>query len=162
MLCLPDSVDLAMTKIKDAIANHSDFRHQAFNRTAFFVDTFGPRLWGSENLELSINWVKEELEKARRRREERMLEQQMWEEEKVRMARDADPQYFEDMIFLDGKIAPVQMVITLDTEYGKVKVRLITSYWASRLKVAVRIGQRVRMTPKKSAGGIAVPMFTPA
>jgi phosphatidylserine decarboxylase len=34
-------------------------------------------------------------------------------------------------------------VLTLDTDYGEVKVRLITSYWASRLKVWVHEGDHL-------------------
>lgn len=45
--------------------------------------------------------------------------------------------------FLRGKAAPVQQIVTLATSFGTVRVRLITSYWASRLKVWVHEGQRV-------------------
>ena len=37
--------------------------------------------------------------------------------------------------FLRGKPAPVQAVITLATDRGDVEIRMITSYWASRLKI---------------------------
>jgi phosphatidylserine decarboxylase len=40
----------------------------------------------------------------------------------------------KDNVFLLGKDAPVQKIVTLDTKYGEVKVRLITSYAASRLR----------------------------
>src|SRR5262249_43156351 len=50
----------------------------------------------------------------------------------------------DDMIFLKDKAAPVQQIVTLDTEYGEVKVRLITSYWASRLKIWVTPGQKLQ------------------
>ncbi|MFQ6613292.1 MAG: M28 family metallopeptidase [Fidelibacterota bacterium] len=36
----------------------------AFDRLAYLVDTFGPRLSGSDNLELAIDWALEELEKT--------------------------------------------------------------------------------------------------
>jgi phosphatidylserine decarboxylase len=49
----------------------------------------------------------------------------------------------EDQIYLKGKDGPVQQIVTLDTEYGEVKVRLITSYWASRIKVRVYQGERL-------------------
>lgn len=32
----------------------SIFHHSAFDRLAYIVDTYGPRLWGSETLELVI------------------------------------------------------------------------------------------------------------
>jgi phosphatidylserine decarboxylase len=43
--------------------------------------------------------------------------------------------------FLRGKVAPVQQVVTLRTDRGEVKVRLVTSYWASRIKVWAHPGQ---------------------
>ena len=48
-----------------------------------------------------------------------------------------------DSFFLQGKAAPVQQIVTLATNDGEAKVRLITSYWASRLKVWVHAGQRL-------------------
>ena len=45
--------------------------------------------------------------------------------------------------YLRGKPYPVQQIVTLETELGEVKVRLITSYWASRIKVWARIGEKV-------------------
>jgi phosphatidylserine decarboxylase len=45
--------------------------------------------------------------------------------------------------YLKGKDGPVQQIVTLNTDYGEIKVRLITSYWASRLKVRVHEGQRL-------------------
>lgn len=54
----------------------------------------------------------------------------------TRAQRDAD-------FFLRGKAAPVQQIVTLATTMGDVKVRLITSYWASRLKIWVRPGQHL-------------------
>lgn len=47
------------------------------------------------------------------------------------------------MIGTEGKTVPVQAVITIDTERGPIDVRMITSWWASRLKVAVGAGQRI-------------------
>jgi phosphatidylserine decarboxylase len=44
----------------------------------------------------------------------------------------------------EAKTAPVQAVITIDTEHGPVAVRMITSWWASRLKVAVGPGMEVK------------------
>jgi len=49
---------------------------------------------------------------------------------------------------LRGKPFPVQKIVTLDTEYGEAKVRLITSYWASRLKVWAQIGERIEKGDK--------------
>lgn len=42
--------------------NSKDFKHMAYQRTAYLVDTYGPRLWGSESLELAIDNVKNILE----------------------------------------------------------------------------------------------------
>ena len=41
----------------------------------------------------------------------------------------------KEIAFLRGKPAPVQAVITLETSRGEVRIRMITSYWASRLKI---------------------------
>jgi phosphatidylserine decarboxylase len=49
----------------------------------------------------------------------------------------------KEMAFLKGKAGPVQQIVTLDTDYGEIKVRLITSYWASRLKLWVHEGQQL-------------------
>jgi phosphatidylserine decarboxylase len=49
----------------------------------------------------------------------------------------------DDQIYLKGKDGPVQQIVTLDTEYGEIKVRLITSYWASRIKVRVYQGEHL-------------------
>jgi phosphatidylserine decarboxylase len=49
-----------------------------------------------------------------------------------------------NMAFLKGKAGPVQAIVTIAGDDGTtLKVRLITSYWASRLKVFVREGQRL-------------------
>jgi len=45
--------------------------------------------------------------------------------------------------FLRGKAAPVQQIVTLQTAMGEVRVRLITSYWASRIKVWAHPGQHL-------------------
>lgn len=50
-----------------------------------------------------------------------------------------------EQLFLQGKDAPVQAIITVATDFGDVKVRMITSYWASRLKVWIYPGQKVNM-----------------
>ena len=55
----------------------------------------------------------------------------------------------EKEVYLQGKTGPVQQIVTLATDYGEVKVRLITSYWASRLKVWI---SRRRPAAKGSAG----------
>jgi len=47
------------------------------------------------------------------------------------------------IFFLRGKVAPVQEVVTLRTDNGEVKVRLFTSYWASRIKVWTHPGQHL-------------------
>ena len=45
------------------------------------------------------------------------------------------PDRARELMFLRGKAGPVQVVITLATAQGEVRIRMITSYWASRLKV---------------------------
>jgi phosphatidylserine decarboxylase len=50
---------------------------------------------------------------------------------------------FREMLFLRGKAAPVQAIVTLATARGEVRVRMITSYWASRLKIWVWPGQKL-------------------
>jgi phosphatidylserine decarboxylase len=45
-----------------------------------------------------------------------------------------------NQVFLKGKDSPVQEVVTIDSDYGEIKVRLITSYFARRLKVFVHPG----------------------
>lgn len=53
------------------------------------------------------------------------------------------PAESEKVIYLQGKAAPVQQVVTIGTKLGDIRVRLITSYWASRLRVWVRPGQHI-------------------
>jgi phosphatidylserine decarboxylase len=67
------------------------------------------------------------------------------EEEGVRLVRavKSKQQKIED-IYERGKDAPVQKIISFKTSYGDLKVRMITSYWASRLKVWVARGQDVK------------------
>lgn len=45
--------------------------------------------------------------------------------------------------FVRGKVAPVQQIVTLRTTMGDAKVRLITSYWASRIKVWAHPGEHL-------------------
>ncbi len=48
-----------------------------------------------------------------------------------------------NLAFLTEKVAPVQAIVTLATAHGDIKVRLITSWWASRLKLRVHLGEHV-------------------
>jgi len=50
----------------------------------------------------------------------------------------------KDVMFRRGKVAPVQKVVTLATNIGDVRVRLIANYWASRLKVWVGCGEKLK------------------
>lgn len=61
------------------------------------------------------------------------------EEEGITLFRE-DP---EDVMFLRGKVAPVQKIVTLETDIGEVAVRLISNYWASRIKIWVAHGQHL-------------------
>ena len=47
--------------------------------------------------------------------------------------------------FLRGKEAPVEVVLTLGTDRGDVRIRMITSYWSSRLKVWVHPGEKLNI-----------------
>jgi phosphatidylserine decarboxylase len=48
------------------------------------------------------------------------------------------------LVFLKEKASPVQKTVTIVTDAGQeYKVRLITSWWASRLKVSARVGQKI-------------------
>jgi phosphatidylserine decarboxylase len=48
-----------------------------------------------------------------------------------------------DMAYLRGKAGPVQQVILIENEHGLFKLRLVTSYWASRIKVWAVEGQEI-------------------
>jgi phosphatidylserine decarboxylase len=63
------------------------------------------------------------------------------EQEGLHFTRNLTSENQREMVFLRGKDAPVQQIVTLDTTYGEIKIRLITSYWASRIKVWVTPGQ---------------------
>jgi phosphatidylserine decarboxylase len=57
--------------------------------------------------------------------------------------RESSDERRKELVFLRGKEAPVQQIVTLATSYGDIRVRLITSYWASRIKIWVHPGQQV-------------------
>jgi phosphatidylserine decarboxylase len=63
--------------------------------------------------------------------------------EKVGLILDRDTSETDNQIFLKGKDGPVQEIVTIDSDYGEIKVRLITSYFARRLIVSVHEGDRV-------------------
>lgn len=65
------------------------------------------------------------------------------EQEGVYFGRSGTRDEFRQSFFLRGKAAPVQQIVTLQTQHGEMKVRLITSYWASRIKVWVHDGERL-------------------
>lgn len=46
-------------------------------------------------------------------------------------------------IYEKGKDAPVQKIVSFSTPLGEIKVHMITSYWASRIKVWVYKGQKI-------------------
>lgn len=48
-----------LLKLNQTLAEDSDFKDQAWNKTALIVDSFGPRMWGSNQLELAINKIKQ-------------------------------------------------------------------------------------------------------
>lgn len=53
-----DKYTWTLNFLNSTINNHVDFKHNAYNATAYLVDTFGPRLLGSPNLELSLEYLK--------------------------------------------------------------------------------------------------------
>lgn len=57
---------------------------------------------------------------------------------------EKDPSAKTDDIALRGKDAPVQAIITVATDHGDAKIRMITSYWASRLRVWVHQGEHLQ------------------
>ena len=65
------------------------------------------------------------------------------ESEGVYLAKNPSQADRDVSFFVRGKAAPVQQIVTLQTAIGVVKVRLITSYWASRIKVWVHPGEHV-------------------
>ena len=67
------------------------------------------------------------------------------EEEGVRLVRNRQTEEEKAAdIYERGKDAPVQKVISFKTANRELKVRMITSYWASRLKVWVAPGHEVK------------------
>ena len=51
---------------------------------------------------------------------------------------------FKNRVYLKDKMAPVQKVVTLDTEVGEVIIRLVTSVMAQRIRVWVHNGQTLK------------------
>jgi len=49
--------------IKSVVLNCPEFKSSAYNRVAYLVDTFGPRLWGSEQLKDATIFIRDELTK---------------------------------------------------------------------------------------------------
>jgi carboxypeptidase Q len=54
-----DKYTKAVKLINSTITGDNQFKHKAWEATAYFVDTFGPRLWGSTNLEKSLEYLKD-------------------------------------------------------------------------------------------------------
>ena len=50
----------------------------------------------------------------------------------------------KDLIYLREKVCPRQKIVTMDTKWGELKIRLITSLSATRLKVFVAGGVKVK------------------
>lgn len=48
-----------------------------------------------------------------------------------------------DMVYLKEKVSPVQKVVTIDSNWGMIKVRLITSLLARRLEVFHEVGDTI-------------------
>jgi carboxypeptidase Q len=52
-----DEYQFILRTINQTVNTNSSFKASAYNRLAFIVDSFGPRLWGSENLERAIDEI---------------------------------------------------------------------------------------------------------
>lgn len=67
------------------------------------------------------------------------------EKEGIRLTRDkmTEAEKVED-IYESGKDAPVQTIVDFHTAFGDLRVHMITSYWASRIKVWVRKNQKIK------------------
>ncbi len=48
-----------------------------------------------------------------------------------------------DFVYLKDKVSPVQKVVTIDSEWGMINVRLITSLLARRLEVFHEVGDKI-------------------
>lgn len=57
------SYDDIVKRIKSVVSGCPEFKSDAYNRVAYLVDTFGPRLWGGESLRDATNFMKDELVK---------------------------------------------------------------------------------------------------
>ncbi|CAD8164736.1 unnamed protein product [Paramecium octaurelia] len=50
-------------QLRETVKNpYSPFYHSSYNRLAYYVDTFGPRMWGSENMADSVDALVEEMQ----------------------------------------------------------------------------------------------------
>lgn len=56
-----DNYTEIVASILNAVANDTSIKHDAYNRVAYLVDTFGPRIWGSRPLELALEHMRDEL-----------------------------------------------------------------------------------------------------
>lgn len=54
-----DKYTWAVKYINQTLQNDTKFRHHAYESTAYLVDTYGPRLMGSQNLEDALVYLKE-------------------------------------------------------------------------------------------------------
>jgi carboxypeptidase Q len=59
---LDDKFIQTMKLINETLTYDLNFKHHAWDSTAYMVDTFGPRLFGSDNLEMAIEFMKRKLE----------------------------------------------------------------------------------------------------
>jgi phosphatidylserine decarboxylase len=66
------------------------------------------------------------------------------DEQGIRVTRDkmSEPEKVEN-IYESGKDAPVQKIVSFQTAFGDVRLHIITSYWASRIKVWVRKDEKI-------------------
>jgi len=45
--------------LNDTMTSSNQFQNASFDRLAYVVDSFGPRLWGSDNLELALKYMRD-------------------------------------------------------------------------------------------------------
>lgn len=58
--CSNDAIQDNVNKIRDAITNGAN-KHQAYDKLAYIVDTFGPRMWAQESMGLAVQYLYDQI-----------------------------------------------------------------------------------------------------
>lgn len=56
-----DDIANNVKRIREAVSSDPKHKHQAYERMAYIVDTFGPRMWGSAPENAAINYLHQEI-----------------------------------------------------------------------------------------------------